>query len=84
MPVLCGNYPETTLYKYGSIPQKWSNCHEMAMRIALFSISSASGQLNRIIDIAPTLVVVDIAAIVSFIVYSFFPIVFYCIIAKLS
>jgi tRNA (guanine26-N2/guanine27-N2)-dimethyltransferase len=29
MPVLCGNYPETTLYKYGVIPYKTSFCHEV-------------------------------------------------------
>ena len=29
MPVLCGNYPETCLYKYGSIPYKGPFCHEV-------------------------------------------------------
>lgn len=29
MSVLCGNYPETTFYKYGSIPHKTSSCHEV-------------------------------------------------------
>jgi tRNA (guanine26-N2/guanine27-N2)-dimethyltransferase len=29
MTVLCGNYPETTYYKYGSIPYKTSFCHEV-------------------------------------------------------
>lgn len=29
MPVLCGNYPETCLYKYGVIPYKGSFCHEV-------------------------------------------------------
>ena len=49
MPVLCGNYPETTLYKYGSIPYKSSFCHEMAIRIALFSISSAASKYKKVI-----------------------------------
>ena len=49
MPVLCGNYPETTLYKYGSIPYKTSFCHEMAKRIALFSISSAASKYKKVI-----------------------------------
>jgi tRNA (guanine26-N2/guanine27-N2)-dimethyltransferase len=31
MPVLCGNYPETTFYKYGSIPYKTSYCHEVIL-----------------------------------------------------
>lgn len=29
MPVLCGIYGETTLYKYGTIPYKTSFCHEV-------------------------------------------------------
>ena len=49
MPVLCGNYPETTLYKYGSIPYKGPFCHEMAIRIALFSISSAASKYKKVI-----------------------------------
>ena len=49
MPVLCGNYPETTLYKYGSIPYKVPFCHEMAIRIALFSISSSASKYKKVI-----------------------------------
>ena len=49
MPVLCGNYPETTLYKYGSIPNKVPFCHEMAIRIALFSISSSASKYKKVI-----------------------------------
>ena len=49
MPVLCGNYPETTFYKYGSIPYKTSFCHEMAKRIALFSISSSASKYKKVI-----------------------------------
>ena len=49
MPVLCGNYPETTLYKYGSIPYKINSCHEMAIRIALYSISSAASKYQKVI-----------------------------------
>ncbi len=49
MPVLCGNYPETTYYKYGSIPYKTSFCHEMAKRIALYSISSAASKYKKIV-----------------------------------
>jgi tRNA (guanine26-N2/guanine27-N2)-dimethyltransferase len=29
MSVLCGNYPETCYYKYGSIPYRTSFCHEV-------------------------------------------------------
>ena len=49
MPVLCGNCPETTLYKYGSIPYKINSCHEMAIRIALYSISSAASKYQKVI-----------------------------------
>ena len=49
MPVLCGNYPETTLYKYGSIPYKVPFCHEMAIRIALYSISNAASKYKKVI-----------------------------------
>ena len=49
MPVLCGIYPETTFYKYGSIPYKTSFCHEMAMRIALYSISTAASKYQKTI-----------------------------------
>jgi tRNA (guanine26-N2/guanine27-N2)-dimethyltransferase len=49
MPVLCGNYPETTYYKYNSIPYKTSFCHEMAKRIALYSISSSASKYKKVI-----------------------------------
>ena len=49
MPVLCGNYPETTLYKYGSIPYKTKFCHEMAKRIALYSISNNASKYKKVI-----------------------------------
>ncbi len=49
MPVLCGNYPETTLYKYGSIPYKVPFCHEMAKRIALYSISNNASKYKKVI-----------------------------------
>jgi tRNA (guanine26-N2/guanine27-N2)-dimethyltransferase len=48
-PVLCGNYPETTLYKYGSIPYKTSSCHEMAKRIALYSVSCSASKYKKVI-----------------------------------
>ena len=33
MSVLCGNYPETSYYKYGCIPYKTSFCHEVTIII---------------------------------------------------
>lgn len=38
MTVLCGNYPETTFYKYGSIPYKTPYCHEVIL-ILIFVIN---------------------------------------------
>jgi tRNA (guanine26-N2/guanine27-N2)-dimethyltransferase len=49
MPVLCGNYPETSYYKYGSIPYKTHYCHEMAKRTALYSISSSASKYKKVI-----------------------------------
>jgi len=49
MAVLCGNYGETCLYKYGTIPIKRSYCHEMAKRIALYSISSIAARYKKVI-----------------------------------
>lgn len=49
MPVLCGNYPETTFYKYGAIPFKASFCHEVAKRLALFAISTSASKYKKVI-----------------------------------
>jgi tRNA (guanine26-N2/guanine27-N2)-dimethyltransferase len=49
MTVLCGKYQETALYKYGVIPYYTSFCHEMAKRIALYSISTCASRYQKII-----------------------------------
>jgi tRNA (guanine26-N2/guanine27-N2)-dimethyltransferase len=47
LTVLCGNYPETCYYKYGSINLKKAYCHEMAKRIALYSISQIASKYKK-------------------------------------
>ena len=49
MQVLCGCYTETCYYKYGSIPYKTIYCHEMAKRIALYTISSSAARYKKAI-----------------------------------
>ena len=49
MQVLCGNYIDTCYYKYGSIPYKTPYCHEMAKRIALYSISCSAAKYKKTI-----------------------------------
>lgn len=47
--VLCGKYTDTCYYKYGTVATTKPYCHEMALRIALYSISSQASKLNRYI-----------------------------------
>ncbi|KAF0989372.1 LOW QUALITY PROTEIN: hypothetical protein HZS_3115 [Henneguya salminicola] len=49
MASMCGNYPETTLSKYGSMALKSPFCHEMALRILLCSIDSTANRYKRYI-----------------------------------
>jgi tRNA (guanine26-N2/guanine27-N2)-dimethyltransferase len=47
MTVLSGNYPEVCFAKYGSMPLKGRNVHEMALRILLHAIDSAANKYKR-------------------------------------
>ncbi|OQR66270.1 tRNA (guanine(26)-N(2))-dimethyltransferase-like [Tropilaelaps mercedesae] len=47
MAILCGNTPETCRAKYGSVSLRGKFCHEMALRILLFSIESAANRHGR-------------------------------------
>lgn len=49
MQVLCGNYQETCYYKYGSLPYKTNYCHEMAKRIAMYTISTSAAKYKKTI-----------------------------------
>jgi len=47
--VFCGIYPETTLYKCGSIPYKVPFHHGMTIRIALYSIFNVASKYKKVI-----------------------------------
>ncbi|XP_066586248.1 tRNA (guanine(26)-N(2))-dimethyltransferase isoform X2 [Prorops nasuta] len=49
MAVLAGNSPETCFVKYGSVALKSKACHEIALRILLYSISSHAARYGRYI-----------------------------------
>jgi len=49
MAVLAGNHPEACWSKYNCIPLKTKACHEQALRILLYSLSSAASRYGRYI-----------------------------------
>lgn len=49
MGVLCGNHSEACFGKYGSTSLKAKFCHEMALRILLFSMESHANRYKRYI-----------------------------------
>eukprot|EP01028_Stygiella_incarcerata_P007679 TRINITY_DN32097_c0_g1_i1.p1 TRINITY_DN32097_c0_g1~~TRINITY_DN32097_c0_g1_i1.p1 ORF type:complete len:540 (+),score=133.53 TRINITY_DN32097_c0_g1_i1:103-1722(+) len=49
LSVLCGNNPETCYGKYGSTPLRQPYCHEMALRILLYTISMAAARQRKAI-----------------------------------
>lgn len=49
MASLCGNYPETTFARYFSVASKSNFCHEMALRILLYSIDLTANRYKRYI-----------------------------------
>ena len=49
MAVLCGNYPETCITKYGSMPLRGGFSKESALRILLNAINSAANRHKRYI-----------------------------------
>lgn len=48
--VLCGNFPETALAKYGSSGIKGDACHEMAPRIVLAALERAANRRGKYIE----------------------------------
>lgn len=50
MAVLCGNNSETCFAKYGSYPLHKPYCHEMALRILLYSLETAAARYKRYIQ----------------------------------
>ncbi|KAL0279521.1 UNVERIFIED_CONTAM: hypothetical protein PYX00_001059 [Menopon gallinae] len=50
MAVLCGNGPETSFTKYGSISLKIGACHEYALRVVLYCIQSYASKHKKYIE----------------------------------
>lgn len=47
MAVLCGNNSEVCMSKYGAYPLRGDYCHEMAVRILLYSLETAANRYKR-------------------------------------
>lgn len=50
MAVLCARKPHVCFYKYGSAPLPKKYCHEMALRIALYTISTMANKHGKYIE----------------------------------
>ncbi|XP_037958722.1 probable tRNA (guanine(26)-N(2))-dimethyltransferase [Teleopsis dalmanni] len=50
MAVLAGNAPEACFVKYGSAALRMKSCHEMALRILLYSIESHANRYGKYIE----------------------------------
>lgn len=44
MAVLCARTPHVCFYKYGAVPSTKSYCHEMALRLLIFTINSIANR----------------------------------------
>eukprot|EP00794_Sanderia_malayensis_P005618 gene5617-6309_t len=49
MAGLCGNHGEASFAKYGAMPLRSKNCHEMALRLVLGSLDSHAARYKRYI-----------------------------------
>mmetsp|Transcript_10200 Transcript_10200/g.13978 ORF Transcript_10200/g.13978 Transcript_10200/m.13978 type:complete len:177 (-) Transcript_10200:824-1354(-) len=50
MAVLCARKPHVCFYKYGSAPLGKSYCHEMALRIVLYTINSMANKHQKQVE----------------------------------
>jgi tRNA G26 N,N-dimethylase Trm1 len=50
MAVLCARKPHVCFYKYGASPLPKKYCHEMALRIVLFTINSIANKYGKFIE----------------------------------
>ncbi|XP_952192.1 N2,N2-dimethylguanosine tRNA methyltransferase, putative [Theileria annulata] len=50
MPTLCGNNPLVSFYKYGGSSFKSPFCHELSLRILLYSIMLTASKYKRVIE----------------------------------
>ena len=51
LTVLCGNHPEVVFTKYGANCPKTPFCHELAVRILLYTIQMAAAKYGRSIEV---------------------------------
>ena len=51
LTVLCGNHPEVVFSKYGSNCPKTPFCHELAVRILLYTIMMSASKYGRSIEV---------------------------------
>ncbi|PHJ25977.1 trna (guanine -n)-dimethyltransferase [Cystoisospora suis] len=47
MPVLCGNAPDVTFYKYGGAALKGKYMHEMAVRLVVYAATASAAKYKR-------------------------------------
>ncbi|XP_053990664.1 tRNA (guanine(26)-N(2))-dimethyltransferase-like isoform X1 [Hylaeus volcanicus] len=50
MPILCGNNPEVSFYKYGGTALKAPYMHEMSLRLLINAIAEAAARHQRIVE----------------------------------
>lgn len=50
MAVLCARKPHVCFYKYGAAPLPKKYCHEMALRIVLYTISTMANKYGKHIE----------------------------------
>lgn len=50
MPTLCGNNPLVSFYKYGGSSIKSTFCHELSLRILLYTIATTAAKYQRVVE----------------------------------
>ncbi|ORM41737.1 putative tRNA (guanine(26)-N(2))-dimethyltransferase [Babesia sp. Xinjiang] len=50
MPTLCGNNPLVSFYKYGGSSIKAAFCHELSLRILLYTIATTAAKYQRVME----------------------------------
>lgn len=50
MPILCGNNPEVSFYKYGGTALKAAYMHEMSLRLLINAVAVAAARHKRVVE----------------------------------
>ncbi|CDR94146.1 N(2),N(2)-dimethylguanosine tRNA methyltransferase, putative [Babesia bigemina] len=50
MPTLCGNNPLVSFYKYGGSSIKATFCHELSLRILLYTVMTTAAKYQRVVE----------------------------------